>query len=228
MNSIDFTITLRNNRTGEYLQLPVLPLDGKLTYGYGSTQTVSTSILGIGTVDFPSGEDLDSVSFSSFFPARYDGSYCTTSSLHTPGYYERTFLNWKAKKDSIQFIVPAAGINTPMFIRSYTPDHGLGAEGDIYYNVEFLEYKTIKPIKIKSGTTTVQTKKKTATSRPAAAKKSKPKTYTVKAGDYLTKIAKKYKIKNWRKDLYEPNRKPKGPLGPDPDDITPGMKLKLP
>ncbi|MGG3803172.1 LysM peptidoglycan-binding domain-containing protein [Metabacillus fastidiosus] len=227
MKSIVFTITIKNNRTGNYMQLPVLPIDGKITDTKGETQAISEEIINLGSVDFPSGDNLDSISFYTFFPARFDRGYCVTSSLKAPLEYVRIFESWKARKESLQIIIPAANINKTMYVKGFTPEHGIGAEGDVYYTVDFQEYKTVKAQKIKKNTTTVS-KKPTAAKRSAAPKKPTPKYYVVKKGDWLIKIAKSHKIKDWRKQLYEPNKKPKGPLGPNPDLIYPGQKIKLP
>lgn len=221
-----FDITLKNTRTGKSVLIPVLPTDGKLTYNYGDTKAQGAEIINLGSVDFPNGVDLDSVHWSAFFPARYDPGYCQTSKLSKPLSYEATLKSWKAARDPIQFIVPAAKINKRMYIKSYVPDYGKGAEGDIYYSIELVEYKAIKPVKIKIDTGTL--KKKPPAARPPIPKKPTPKYYVVKKGDWLIKIAKKHKIKNWRSNLYVPNKKPKGPLGPNPDLIYPGQKLKLP
>lgn len=222
-----FDITLKNTRTGKSILIPVLPTDGKLTYKHGDTKAQSADIVNLGNVDFPTGVDLDDVGWSAFFPARYDPGYCKTSKLKKPLDYQATLLSWKAKRDPVQVIVPAAKINKRMYIKSYTPDHGKGAEGDIYYSIELVEYREVKPVKIKIDTGTLK-KKKPPAARPAMPKKKTPKTYVVKKGDWLIKIAKKNKIKNWRADLYIPNKKPKGPLGNNPDLIFPGQKLKLP
>jgi LysM repeat protein len=61
------------------------------------------------------------------------------------------------------------------------------------------------------------------TTTPAAPGKE-PKTYTVKQGDTLSKIAREHGIKKWQ-ELYELN---KDVIGPDPNKIKPGQVLKLP
>ncbi|WP_214812369.1 LysM peptidoglycan-binding domain-containing protein [Exiguobacterium sp. s181] len=221
-----FEITLKNNRTGRSLLIPVLPTDGQLSYMPGKTQAESINIVNLGKVDIPSGHDLDGVEFSAFFPARYDAGYCTTSKLLKPLEYDKLIQDWKKRRDPIQFIVPAAKINRRMYISDYRPRYGIGAEGDVYYALSLVEYRDIKPVKVKIDTKTL--KKKGSRSRPKLPKKPKPEYYVVKKGDWLIKIAKRHGIKDWRRDLYLPNKKPKGPLGPNPDLIYPGQKLKLP
>ncbi|MBC9724250.1 LysM peptidoglycan-binding domain-containing M23 family metallopeptidase [Streptomyces sp. TRM68367] len=70
---------------------------------------------------------------------------------------------------------------------------------------------------------------KAVQSIPAAAKKAVEKsvdarTYTVKAGDYLAKIAEEQKVAGGWKKLYEDNREA---VGNDPALIHPGLKLSI-
>ncbi|GAA2502241.1 LysM peptidoglycan-binding domain-containing M23 family metallopeptidase [Streptomyces gobitricini] len=58
----------------------------------------------------------------------------------------------------------------------------------------------------------------------AAAQKAAPRTYTVVAGDYLSKIAKNKNVKGGWQKLYQDNRQV---VGEDPSLILPGMKLTL-
>ncbi|WP_371543686.1 LysM peptidoglycan-binding domain-containing M23 family metallopeptidase [Streptomyces sp. NBC_00554] len=65
---------------------------------------------------------------------------------------------------------------------------------------------------------------KAATSAPAAAKKTATKTYAVKAGDSLSKIATDQSVSGGWKKLYSDNRKA---VGEDPALIHPGLKLTI-
>lgn len=66
---------------------------------------------------------------------------------------------------------------------------------------------------------------KTATAAPAAAKKAAgAKTYAVKAGDWLSKIADEQNVSGGWKKLYADNR---SAVGSDPSLIHPGLKLTI-
>ncbi|MCX5562334.1 LysM peptidoglycan-binding domain-containing M23 family metallopeptidase [Streptomyces sp. NBC_00038] len=65
---------------------------------------------------------------------------------------------------------------------------------------------------------------KAAASAPAAAKKTATKTYAVKAGDSLSKIATDQSVSGGWKKLYSDNRKA---VGEDPALIHPGLKLTI-
>ncbi|MFG2309445.1 peptidoglycan DD-metalloendopeptidase family protein [Streptomyces sp. NPDC048566] len=65
---------------------------------------------------------------------------------------------------------------------------------------------------------------KAAAVAPAAAKAAAPRTYAVKAGDYLAKIAGEQHVSGGWKKLYADNR---SAIGGDPSLIHPGLKLSL-
>ncbi|MEU8789473.1 LysM peptidoglycan-binding domain-containing M23 family metallopeptidase [Streptomyces sp. NPDC048643] len=65
---------------------------------------------------------------------------------------------------------------------------------------------------------------KSATVAPAAAKAGTSKTYAVKAGDYLAKIADDQHVSGGWKKIYSDNR---SAIGSDPSLIHPGLKLSL-
>ncbi|MFF3342120.1 transglycosylase SLT domain-containing protein [Streptomyces flavidovirens] len=63
----------------------------------------------------------------------------------------------------------------------------------------------------------------TSAAAPAAAKKAGPTTYSVVAGDSLSKIADAHSVSSWKK-LYQDNREV---IGDDPSLIHPGLKLTI-
>lgn len=198
-----------------------------LQYTNGDTIAQSISIVDLGNVDIPNGRDLDTFGFTSEFPARYDPGYVviSKSDLKKPIDYKKLFEAIKNRKGAVQLIVPVLGINKTMFIQSFNPGFA-GFEGDIPFDISFRELRTIKPKKLTPGGTAPPKGKKQAADRPKASTQTKPKTYTVVAGDTLVKIAKKLGIKDWRNDLYLPNKKPKGPIS-NPDKLNAGWKLKV-
>jgi hypothetical protein len=220
IKGINVSLTLKDNNTGQYLTIPVLP--ERIEYRDGQKQATTVNIANLGAVDFPDGVDLDTIGWASFFPARYDEGYVKTSNLRTPTTYRNILSSWKDKGTPLQVICPAAGINKRVYLKSFTWDLR-GFEGDIYYSLQLKELKQIKPRKIKSTVIYVPpVKKKRPAQRPPSPKKPKRKSYTVKRGDWIIKIARKLHIKDWRNDLYEKNRKT---VGPNPNNIKPGQVL---
>ncbi|MGW7610811.1 LysM peptidoglycan-binding domain-containing M23 family metallopeptidase [Streptomyces sp. NPDC054766] len=74
------------------------------------------------------------------------------------------------------------------------------------------------------ATAVTQHVEKAATAAPAAAKAATTKTYAVKTGDYLSKIADEHNVSGGWKKIYSDNR---SAIGGDPSLIHPGLKLSL-
>jgi LysM repeat protein len=221
------TLTIKDEKTGKYYVIPVLP--EKIEYAEGDKQAQTVNIIDLGDVDFLSGTALDSMGWSSFFPGRYDAGYVSLASPLKPNSYKDLFKGWKDNGTPLRVISPEAGISQPVYLASFNWDLR-GFEGDIYYVVNFKERRTIKPVQL-TVNGTKPTPKPAATTpakRTAVPKPPAPKYYIVVSGDYLTKIAKKYGISDWRNKLYLPNKAPNGPLGSNPSLLYPGQKLKLP
>lgn len=220
VNDVTVEITLRDNKTGDYLTVPVLP--PVIEYVDGAAQAHTVQILNLGDVDFPSGVELDTVSWASFFPARYDPSYCTTARLLTPIAYRNRISGWKDAHTPLQLIIPAAGINKTMTVANFPWEYGEGFEGDIYYSITLKEHKSIRPKKLTPQGTVPPRGKKQPAERPAAPVSPKPSTYTVQPGDTLTLIGKRLGIP-WN-TIYQNNR---DVIGANPNIIRPGQVLTL-
>lgn len=221
VKDLDVNLVIIDNSTGAPLIVPVLPTNGRLAYDDGDQKPISVDILDIGAVDIPAGVELDSFSWDSFFPARYDESYCKTRSLLKPIEYRNRFSGWKDKGASLQVVCPAFGINKTMYIASFKPSM-VGFEGDIEYRVTFKELKIQKPKKIATGATVRSGPAPEDRPKLPAADTTKSGTYTVQKGDTLSLIGKKVP-KAWR-TIYEDN---KTVIGPNPDRIFPGQVYRV-
>ncbi|MHB1167342.1 MAG: LysM peptidoglycan-binding domain-containing protein [Carboxydocellales bacterium] len=219
MIGIDVDITIRSNATSEYLRIPVIP--SEIPYTDGDALADSVKILNLGNIDFPNGVDLDSLSLTSFFPARYDPYLCGVSSILTPVEYRNIISGWKDAGTSLQVIIPAAGINKSMYVANFQWTLK-GAEGDLYYTLNLKEYKVVRPKQLTPGGKAPAPGKKLAVDRIPVASKQKPSTYTVRAGDTLTLIGKKLGV-SWD-TLYTKN---KAVIGPSPSKIKVGAVYRL-
>lgn len=111
-----------------------------------------------------------------------------------------------------------------MTIESFNYSQGGLAVGDYSYSISFKEYRTVTLKKININTATG---KATVSSAPKRVSNTvRPKTYTVRSGDKIYTIAKKYygDISDYRK-IYEANKKQ---IGSNPNRIKVGMVLTLP
>ena len=152
---IEVDITIKDE-SGNYITIPVNPKE--IVYKDGSGKYKTVDIIDVGSVDFFSGVELDTLSFSSFFPARYDPGYCRYTNLKTPIEYRNWFSDWKGcntatntgEAAKLQVIIPAAGINKTMRLYDFQWTFK-GYEGDIYYSVVFKEFKDVLPITVSAG-----------------------------------------------------------------------------
>lgn len=222
IKNIKVEITILDIELGRYHKFPVLP--STIQYTNGDVLTQSINVVDLGNIEIPSGRDIDSFGFTSEFPAIYDSGMVVVSpgGLKKPVDYKNLMEGIKARAVPVQIIIPVLDINKRMYISSFVPE--FKNVGDIHYSIMFRELRETKPKKLTPGGTAPKKGTKTAKERPKVAAKAKPSSYKVVAGDSLTKIAKQLGIKDWRKVLYEPNKKV---IGSDPDKIFPGQVLKI-
>lgn len=164
-NTVPVTITIKDTKNNVYIQVPVVP--ETIDYGDGNAITDTVKVINLGNVEFPSGVELDTISWNSFFPGRYDASYCALANIKTPVEYRNWFSTWKDESIILQVVIPAFDINKTMKVQSFTWK-GQGFEGDINYSVTFKEYKVVVPRQVSTGGTLPEKGKKIPEERPAA------------------------------------------------------------
>jgi nucleoid-associated protein YgaU len=211
--AIEFWLTFNNGK--EKIRLPVNPESITISSPFGF-EDINVSRLGEITVI---GErELKEYSFESFLPRDYNPTYCEYTNIPKPWDVVNRIERWRDSRKPCRLIVTGTPINTPVTIREfeYEPDKA-GNPGDIYFSITLKEYRFVSFAR-------VQTNKPPQKTRPGS--RSKPKTYVVKKGDCLWKIAQRFygKGSEWRK-IYEANKKV---IGKNPNLIYPGQKLVIP
>ncbi len=190
--------------------LPVNPLE-EIHFTSQSAHS-SQHVLGIGEVVTPNKKNLLRIVIQSLFSQR--GPYSSSAS---PRELVNKLLN--LQDSATRFIVEGEGINwnLEVVIDSFDFRMPFGEAGDYYYTLTMREYK--KTTAKERATTTTTT---TAVTTPV---KQTPKTYVIKSGDSLWKIAKSVLGDGGRwKEIYDLNRdKIK-----NPDVISIGKELRLP
>lgn len=223
---------------GEGLYIPVNPPEIVIRRGK-LYETVT--LLNLGEVDFAHGAKVTEITFSSFFPAEYDPSYCQYAELPDPQEAMNKLTKWMGATHPVRLIITGTIINVLVNISAHDSNFQGGEPGDVYYDLTCRTWREVKVRKIDTqasakATTKTVNKPATATKSVSTSKKTetrsrtdiKPigKTYVVQPGDSLYKIAKiKYGDGSKFKVIHNANRKL---IGPDPDKIKPGMKLVLP
>ena len=186
------------------IQLPVKPTEFNVTVAHRNTVV---NVIQLGDINLMGKTGLREVSLSSFFPAK-DYNFSINSGREKPITCVNQLESWRKSGKPVRVIITDL-LNMEATIESFTWGEK-DATGDIYYTLALKEYKKIKT---KKATVTVATVQPT-TRETKDPESSSGKTYTVKRGDCLWNIAKRFygngaqytKIYNANKDkIKNPN-----------------------
>ncbi|WP_252503283.1 LysM peptidoglycan-binding domain-containing protein [Sporosarcina sp. Marseille-Q4943] len=212
----EFWLSYNNN--AEMLQLPVNPPE--LDVGNG-TANERISVQNLGEALILQDPVLKTFNFSSFFP-KHAGPYLGIpwDELKDPWEYIETIERWKNSGNPVRFIVTETPVNFAVSIELFDYNEKGGDVGTQYYDLNLLEYKFVKARQIQTKTDSAGNKTVSLSDkgkRPSI--QEKPKTYTIKSGDNLFQIGKRYKV-DWKEIARKNNIKA-------PYTIYPNQVLKL-
>lgn len=209
------------------LRIPVLPSDPITLSMSGSYQ--EHDILDLGKVRVPNGKELKELSFASFFPGEQLKDYpFIRGKWQTSSTYDNVITYWLENGSDVNVLITGTSINMNMRISKYETQHS-GAFGNISYALTFFTARDPIITSTQAQTTT----KTSGTSRASTTSK----TYTVKSGDCLWNIAKKFygngskwtTIYNANKSTIEARAKKAGKKSSNNGHwIYPGTVLKIP
>lgn len=196
------------------LQLPIKPSD--YIVSVASKNTV-VNVNQLGDINLKGKTGLRELSLSSFFPAQAY-NFSNTAEVIPPLSCVEKIEVWRVSDNPIRVIITDV-LNMECTIEAFNYGER-DATGDIYYTMSLREYK--KP-QIKHVAKTSTTKASTRTTQPETANSGK--TYTVKKGDCLWKIAKQFYGKGSEyPKIYEANKK----IISNPNKIYVGQVLTIP
>lgn len=164
--------------------LPVNPAE--FVVSSGGTSFSDSQVIKGGERTIIGNSMLQSVSFSSFFPRDYDSSYCIDKNIPKPWEAVKKINEWRASGSPVKILITETDINMYATIRKFDYREKGGEPGDIYYDIEFKEYKFITIREIMKVAVALSEQ----SDRPETAAVSN--TYTVVKGDCLWNIAKKF------------------------------------
>ena len=221
-------IYIREKSGKREIRIPLLPEE--LTFQKGDATVITYDIMGLGPVAIPSGTELGGWAWKSSFPGKNRKTDpMIRGTWYDPKEYDRILNDWKQKGTKLNLLVTGYPINADVYLQKYHAAAG-GAFGDIAYEVSFFEAREIS---VKTTKKENKTTKKEETKRPA----EKTSTYTIKSGDTLWAIAKKFygdgskwkKIYDANKDIIEKTAKKHGRKSSSNGRwICPGVKLTIP
>ena len=202
----------------------------------GNAKYQKYDIIKQGVFAFPTGPDIRTYEWDGYLWGR---ARKKMSTIHTkwldPKSVIKKLENWRDKGTVLNLIISAGGgINVDVTINSFE----FGGKGDYSYSISFYRYR---PLKIQTTKDLgIDKKKKKTTTRTNLKKSStdkKKQTYTIKTGDCLWNIAKKFygSGADWKK-IYDANKtaiekaaKKYGHKDSDQGDwIFPGTILTIP
>lgn len=203
-----YEMWITHNAEKEKIQLPVHPETLEVKNG---SHNDSIDISGLGEIVILQSRPALQISFSSFFPAAtFPG--IQVKSITSPLTLIQKINDWKASDKPVHFIVTSCGVDMYAAIEDFTYHEDGGDPGTYQYSITLKEYREITVRQVKVD---IPEKKATVENKePRVDNTVQPKTYTVKAGDCLWNIAKKYygngaqytKIYNANKDkIKNPN-----------------------
>ncbi|MYL45059.1 LysM peptidoglycan-binding domain-containing protein [Virgibacillus halodenitrificans] len=179
----------------------------------------------IGEIDITVGERRAEYRFSSFFP-KYHDSYCQYENIPDPDVAIKELNKIREAGKPVRLLISGSSINSLVLITNITSTIRGGEVGDVYFDIEMRAWKEVKVRKT--------TRKISQPKRPRPNPKSKSKLYTVRKGDTLWDISKRYygSGTKWRR-IWNSNKskliKKDSRNKRDPGHwIYPGQKLVIP
>lgn len=202
---------------GTQLRIPVLPASYQVT---GKQNNTVVTVNGLGEILLRGKRALLEVSFTSFFPKKYDSSYCEYRGYPSPSSCVQT-INEMKEDGHVRLIVTGVPIAIFVEIEEFIWGEEDGT-GDITYTLTLREDR--KPVIPVSVLESQEPQEEDNAGRNAPETKT-PTTYTVKKGDCLSAIARKLTGSASWQALYEQN---KDVIGGNPNLIYPGQVLTIP
>ena len=225
------------------LQLPVNP--EKITVK-NSAKNESFNAADFGEITILKEKSLEQISFSGIFPAHYFPG-CAVKKPLSRYVYTRFFAGCMMKKNPVRLVATQCGLVKYVTIEDFTYSESGGDVGTLEYSLTLKEYRStkVRQIKLESGSknkngadkknvVNIHTLDKKVIAKAfmnqkkasRVSTKTPPETYTVKSGDCLFNLAKKFYGDGSKfTKIYEANKKI---IGSNPNKIKEGQVFTIP
>lgn len=216
-------IYIREKNGSRELRIPILPEE--INYKSGDTEFVTYDIMNRGEVAVPTGVGLSGIGWSGEFPGEgRQNDPMIRGAWREPKYFHNTLEDWKSGEDALNILVVGYPFNFDVHLKTYSAT-AVGAFGDIHYEIEFQEARSI----VIQSTTSSTPENKRNTEETTS--------YTIKSGDTLWGISEQFlgsgakwqTIYDANKDIIESTAKKYGYSSSNNGHwIFPGVKLSIP
>ena len=183
---MDIYLTGKNSKgKNQKVQLPVIPeqIEGTVTGRFSEYE-----IYKLGEVNVPNGKNLKELGWECFFPGESKKDMSFVKKWTDPATLDSLIQYWASNGKKVNVCITNTKINKDVYISEYDPV--IKGLDDYYYTIRFIDAKSIS----------VSSKKRSS--------KTTKKKVTVKKGDTLRKLAKKYLgSANKYKTIYNANKK---------------------
>jgi hypothetical protein len=214
-------IYLTNLEENDRIRFPVLPKE--IQYDFAN-QFHSYSILSIGAVKLPSGQELNGFRWDGMFPGKARERDPYVREWKEPKELYKWLENCKkthGKSKKLRLLITETPINFDVYLEDFSGTFSGGC-GDYNYKISFIQAKDLT-VSASGGSGSSGANQNQSPARPSP---SPAKTYTVVKGDSLWKIAQKFMGNGARyTELHEANR---SIIGANPSLIYPGQVLTIP
>lgn len=167
---------------------------------------------------------IKTLTFDTMFPFEYE-PYCQYRDIPGPAAAMNKIVKWSESEEFVRLIITDYGFNELVNLADYSEDESGESQRDKYITLDF---RIVRGDGSNDVITIEKAKKKSPAPKlkPKRPKPKKPKTYVVKRGDSLWKIAKKvYGNGSQYNKIYNANKKV---VGKNPNLIYPGQKFIIP
>ncbi len=137
---------LRDGKGKDFL-FPVNPEEVTISRQKGLD---TVNILSSGEFDFPQGDKVKEISFASFFPKTFDGSFCRGSkdALPDPQTAMNKLNEFLALKTPLRFIISETAVNVLRYLwLRIIPLFAGGEPGDVYFEITLRTWRELKVAK---------------------------------------------------------------------------------
>lgn len=196
-----------------------LPMNPEQIQAQDAAHMESYNVLIEGGVEIPRGIEPTAISWDGIFPGEARKDQPFVKSWQPPKTIINILNSWKAGGTHVRLLVTETPLNLDVYVKGIQHTYS-GGFGDCQYHLDLVQVRSLM-IANNSSNGKMGSKKPSRRTR-----RETPKTYTVKNGDTLWGISKRYSGSGSNfNDMYQLNL---SVIGPNPNVLKVGEALRVP